>query len=54
MVQGDGQQFRAVQIDLRVVGRTSQTEGSENGPERLKAQRGGPDMMKVLRVVHID
>ena len=38
---------------LKAGGRTSQAEGSGNGPDRLKAQEGGPDMLKVLRVVQI-
>ena len=38
---------------LKAGGHTSQAEGSENGPDRLKAQSGGPDMLKALRVVQI-
>ena len=38
---------------LKADGRTSQAEGSKDGPDRLKAQEGGPDMLKVLRVVQI-
>ena len=38
---------------LKADGRTSQAEGLENGPDRLKALVGGPDMLKVLRVVQI-
>ena len=38
---------------LKAGGRTSQAEGSENGPDRLKALEGGPDLLKVLRVVQM-
>ena len=38
---------------LKVGRRTSQAEGSGNGPDRLKAQKGGPDMIKVPRVVQL-
>ena len=38
---------------LKADGRTSQAEGSEDGLNRLKALEGGPDMLKVLRVVQI-
>ena len=38
---------------LKAGRRTSQAEGSENGPARMKALEGGPDWLKVLRVVQI-
>ena len=38
---------------LKAGRRTSQAEGLENGPARLKALEGGPDWLKVLRVVQI-
>ena len=38
---------------LKAYGHTSQAEGSENSPDRLKALEGGLDMLKVLRVVQI-
>ena len=38
---------------LKAGGRTSQAEGSKNGPDRLKTQKGGPNMLKVLKVVQI-
>ena len=38
---------------LKSGGRTSQAEGSENGPDRLKSLEGGPDLLKVLRVVQM-
>ena len=36
---------------LKAGGRTSQTEGSEDSLDRMKALEGGPDLLKVLRVV---
>ena len=38
---------------LKAGRHTSQAEGSEDGPDRLKALKGGPGMLKVLRVVQI-
>ena len=38
---------------LKACGRTSQVEGLENDPDRLKALEGGPDMLKVLGMVQI-
>ena len=38
---------------LKAGGRTSQAKGSKNGPDRLKVLEGGPDLLKVLRVVQM-
>ena len=41
-------------LDRLKAGRhTSQAEGSENDPDRLKDLEGGPDMLNVLRVDQI-
>ena len=53
MVQGDVQQFFRGPNRLKAGGHTSQAEGSEDGPARMKALEGGPNWLKVLRVVQI-